>query len=88
MNDAQAMTDAVSGTLVYDLKDHKIKKKDRLGNWLDLSVDQYGITDHPFIPLGDWEDLQRGKFSNLPAKTSIGTPSNTLGILVLVSILF
>jgi len=83
VNDAQAMTDAVPGTLVYDLKDHKVKKKDKLGNWFDFSVNTSGTTAHPFIPLGDWEDLQRGKFSNPAAKTSIGTPGNTPGILVL-----
>ncbi|WP_223609333.1 hypothetical protein [Chryseobacterium sp. OSA05B] len=76
-----AVTAAVNGTMVYDLSDKKIKIKYALG-WKDLSIDTSGTTIDPLTGL-DGVTIQNIATENPFAKTSIGTPTSTPGILVL-----
>lgn len=64
---------AVSGTVVYDTTDKSMKVKTSTG-WKDLSVDKTGVVN---------TTLQDGLNDQPNAKTSIGAPTNTPGILVL-----
>lgn len=66
------MTDAVNGTLVFDRFDSKVKVKYRDTGWTDLSIQGY-----------DSEGHLQPDVENLSAKVSIGTPTETPGILVL-----
>lgn len=62
-----------NGTLIYDASDFKVKYL-KSGSWFDLSVDGSGTADL---------SIQASRQEQLSAKTSIGTPSSTNGVLVL-----
>lgn len=64
---------AVTRTIIYDTADRSMKVKTNTG-WKDLSVDETGVVD---------TSLQSGLSDRPNAKTSVGTPGNTPGILVL-----
>lgn len=69
----------VDGTLIYDTAEgHKVKYL-KEGNWINLSEDD-GTSDT--IGVADIT-IQNGKTDQVTAKTAIGTPTNTDGILVL-----
>lgn len=70
---SNAVTGAVSGTMVLDTSDKKVKIKLNSG-WQELS--QAGTTAID-------TSLQAGVVDKAEAKTSIGTPTSTPGILVL-----
>ena len=77
VNSAAAVTGAVTGTLIYDASDKKVKYyKDTNTTpiWFDLSVDTTGVVD---------TSLQASLNDQAEAKVSIGTPTSTPGILVL-----
>lgn len=77
VNSAGAVTGAVTGTLIYDASDKKVKYyKDTNTTpiWFDLSVDTTGVVD---------TSLQASLTDQTEAKVSIGTPTSTPGILVL-----
>lgn len=77
VNSAAAVTGAVTGTLIYDASDKKVKYyKDTNTTpiWFDLSVDTTGVVD---------TSLQASLTDQTEAKVSIGTPTSTPGILVL-----
>ena len=68
---------AVTGTIIFDASDKKVKyykDTDTSPIWFDLSVDTTGVVD---------TSLQDSLTDRANAKVSIGTPSSTLGILVL-----
>lgn len=68
-----AVQNAVPGTFIFDITDRKVKIK-RLNSWQDLSVDNTGTVN---------TDLQDSYIEKTDAKVSIGSPTNTPGILVL-----
>lgn len=68
-----AVQNAVPGTFIYDTTDHKVKLK-RLNSWQDLSVDTTGAANTA---------IQDSYIEKTDAKVSIGSPTNTSGILVL-----
>lgn len=77
VNSTAAVTGAVTGTIVYDTSDKKVKYyKDTNTTpiWFDLSVDTTGVVD---------TSLQASLTDQVEAKVSIGTPTSTPGILVL-----
>ncbi|PTT41542.1 hypothetical protein DBR28_03920 [Chryseobacterium sp. HMWF028] len=76
-----AVTAVVNGTMVYDLTDKKVKIKYASG-WKDLSVENSGTTVDPLTST-DGAIIQNTATENTAAKTSIGTPTSTPGILVL-----
>ncbi|RKT00966.1 hypothetical protein [Chryseobacterium defluvii] len=75
-----AVTGVVNGTMVYDLTDKKIKVKYASG-WKDLSI-LTGTTVDPLTSV-DGATIQNAPVENSTAKTAIGTPTATPGILVL-----
>jgi len=76
-----AVTDAVNGTMVYDLTDKKVKiKYDTI--WKDLSVNTQGTTVDPLTSV-DGVAIQNSATEGSLAKMSIGAVSSTPGILVL-----
>ncbi len=81
VDDTASVTDAVDGTIVYDVSDHKIKVKYQ-ADWFDLSVDETGTTVDP-ISGTDGYDIQDELDENLTAKVGIGTETATAGLLVL-----
>jgi hypothetical protein len=76
-----AVAGVVNGTMVYDLIDKKVKVKYASG-WKDLSVDTSGTTVDPVTNV-DGVTIQNAATENTAAKTSVGTPTSTPGILVL-----
>ncbi|ROI06892.1 hypothetical protein EGI16_03030 [Chryseobacterium sp. G0240] len=76
-----SVSGAVNGTLVYDLTDHKVKVK-YASNWKDLSIDTTGTTVDPVTNING-VNIQTSAPEQSTAKTSIGTPTATPGILVL-----
>lgn len=73
VTNASSLQNTVNGTLVFDLSDKKVKSFQN-NIWVDLSVNTSGIAD---------SSLQDNLNDNSSAKTSIGTPTATAGILVL-----
>ena len=73
VTNASSLQNTVNGTLVFDLSDKKVKSFQN-NTWVDLSVNTSGIAD---------SSLQDDLNDNSSAKTSIGTPTATAGILVL-----
>lgn len=73
VTNASSLQNTVNGTLVFDLSDKKVKSFQN-NTWVDLSVNTLGIAD---------SSLQDDLNDNSSAKTSIGTPTATAGILVL-----
>lgn len=73
VTNASSLQNTVNGTLVFDLSDKKVKSFQN-NIWVDLSIDISGIAD---------SSLQDNLNDNSSAKTSIGTPTATAGILVL-----
>ncbi|MBM7419753.1 MULTISPECIES: hypothetical protein [Chryseobacterium] len=73
VTNASSLQNTVNGTLVFDLSDKKVKSFQN-NMWVDLSVNTSGIAD---------SSLQDNLNDNSSAKTSIGTPTATAGILVL-----
>lgn len=67
------VVNVVDGTMVLDLMDRKVKIKLQSG-WKDLSIASTSLIN---------TFLQDGKSDIESAKTSIGTPTNVAGILVL-----
>ncbi|MFN1218132.1 hypothetical protein ACKW6Q_14265 [Chryseobacterium kwangjuense] len=78
---AGSVSGAANGTMVYDLSDHKVKVK-YTSNWKDLSIDNTGTTIDPVTNI-DGINIQNNLTEKMTAKTNIGTPSGTAGILVL-----
>ncbi|MGK6341156.1 hypothetical protein ACMGDK_02890 [Chryseobacterium sp. DT-3] len=76
-----AVTGVVNGTMAYDLSDKKVKVK-YVSGWKDLSVNNSGTTVDPVTSV-DGVTIQNTATENTAAKTSIGTPTSTPGILVL-----
>lgn len=68
------------GTLIYDTSDHKVKYLKSNTQWTNLSEDD-GTTST--IGSADLSIQGVGKVEKATAKTSIGSPSSTDGILVL-----
>ncbi|MCD0478881.1 hypothetical protein LPB90_10450 [Chryseobacterium sp. LC2016-29] len=84
VTNTSAIVDAVNGTMIYDLSDHKVKTKYASG-WKDLSVDATGTTVDPLTNV-DGVMIQDSHTENTGAKVSIGTPTSVPeanGILVL-----
>ena len=73
VTNVSSLQNTVNGTLVFDLSDRKVKSFQN-NIWVDLSVNTSGIAD---------SSLQDNLNDNSSAKTSIGTPTTTAGILVL-----
>lgn len=76
VSSAANVTDAVDGTVIYDINDHKVKYR-KNGSWFDLSVDTSGTAN---------TILQDSKTELANAKVAIGTNAatdTTPGILVL-----
>lgn len=73
VTNVSSLQNTVNGTLVFDLSDKKVKSFQN-NTWVDLSVNTSGIAD---------SSLQDDLNDNSSAKTSIGTPTATAGILVL-----
>lgn len=73
VTNASSLQNTVNGTLVFDLSDKKVKSFQN-NIWVDLSINTTGIAD---------SSLQDDLNDNSSAKTSIGTPTATAGILVL-----
>ena len=73
VTNASGLQNTVNGTLVFDLSDKKVKSFQN-NTWVDLSINTSGIAD---------SSLQDNLNDNSSAKTSIGTPTTTAGILVL-----
>lgn len=73
VTNASGLQNTVNGTLVFDLSDKKVKSFQN-NIWVDLSINTSGIAD---------SSLQDNLNDNSSAKTSIGTPTATAGILVL-----
>lgn len=78
---AAAVTSVVNGSMIYDLSDKKVKIKYASG-WKDLSVSTSGTTVDPLTSV-DGAIIQNTAAEDTAAKTSIGTPTSTPGILVL-----
>src|ERR1700750_609912 len=74
-----SVVDAVPGTMIYDLTDHKIKIKYNT-EWKDFSVDINGNTTDPLTNI-DGAAIQNSAKENTSAKVSIGSPSSIPGIL-------
>ncbi|MGL6126240.1 hypothetical protein [Chryseobacterium artocarpi] len=81
ITNSPATETVANGTIVYDKTDKKVKVKYANG-WSDLSVDATGTTIDPITSI-DGLTLQNALVENPKAKVSIGTPTNTPGILVL-----
>ncbi|GAB0155434.1 hypothetical protein CHRYSEOSP005_06950 [Chryseobacterium sp. Alg-005] len=81
VNSTGAVTGVVNGTMVYDLTDKKVKVKYASG-WKDLSIDTTGTTVDPLTSV-DGVTIQNAASETATAKTAIGTPTATPGILVL-----
>lgn len=84
VTNTSAIVDAVNGTMIYDLSDHKVKTKYASG-WKDLSVDATGTTVDPLTNV-DGVMIQDSHTENTGAKVSIGTSTSVPeanGILVL-----
>ncbi|MEG2077708.1 hypothetical protein SAMN05421796_10264 [Chryseobacterium piscicola] len=75
------MTNAVNGTMAYDVATLKLKVKLATG-WKDLSVDTSGKTTDPVSGVNGIT-IQNAAKEAADAKVSIGTPTSTPGILVL-----
>lgn len=73
VTNASSLQNTVNGTLVFDLSDKKVKSFQN-NIWVDLSINTSGIAD---------SSLQNDLNDNPAAKTSIGIPTATAGILVL-----
>lgn len=73
VTNVSSLQNTVNGTLVFDLSDKKVKSFQN-NIWVDLSINTSGIAD---------SSLQNDLNDNPAAKTSIGTPTATAGILVL-----
>ncbi|MCD0455367.1 hypothetical protein LPB85_07885 [Chryseobacterium sp. LC2016-27] len=73
VTNVSSLQNTVNGTLVFDLSDKKVKSFQN-NTWVDLSINTSGIAD---------SSLQDDLNDNSSAKTSIGTPTATAGILVL-----
>ena len=73
VTNVSSLQNTVNGTLVFDISDKKVKSFQN-NIWVDLSVNTSGIAD---------SSLQDNLNDNSSAKTSIGTPTTTAGILVL-----
>lgn len=73
VTNVSSLQNTVNGTLVFDLSDKKVKSFQN-NIWVDLSINTTGIAD---------PSLQDNLNDNSSAKTSIGTPTTTAGILVL-----
>ncbi|KMQ60776.1 hypothetical protein ACM40_13635 [Chryseobacterium sp. BLS98] len=71
---------SVEGTLIYDITDHKVKYLKNVGQWVNLSEDD---STSATIGIADVSIQGIDKTETLTAKTSIGIPSLTTGILVL-----
>ena len=76
-----AVTNAVNGSMVYDLTDKKVKVKYNAA-WKDLSVNTAGTTVDPLTSV-DGVVIQNAGTENSAAKVTIGTLTATPGILVL-----
>ena len=70
--DSQSAVPATEGSIIYDAQTKKVKYFN--GTWQDLTVVNSGTVD--LAP-------QQNLTERTDAKTSIGTPTNTVGILVL-----
>lgn len=73
VTNVSSLQNTVNGTLVFDLSDKKVKSFQN-NIWVDLSINTTGIAD---------SSLQDNLNDNSSAKTSIGTPTATAGILIL-----
>lgn len=82
VTDESAVSNAVNGTMIYDLSTHKIKVKYASG-WKDLSVDSSGTTFDASTNKDGVTIQNAVATENTNAKVSIGTPTSTPGILVL-----
>ncbi|MDR2235392.1 MAG: hypothetical protein LBE92_04655 [Chryseobacterium sp.] len=71
---------SAEGTLIYDTTDYKVKYLKNGGQWVNLSEDD-GTT--ATIGSADVSIQGSDKTEKITAKTSIGAPSSTEGILVL-----
>lgn len=67
------------GTLIYDTTDNKVKYLTEGGNWVNLSEDDGTMDTMGTVDL----TIQTSKTEQLTAKTGIGEPTSTDGILVL-----
>lgn len=81
VNSTGNVSGAVNGTMIYDLSDHKVKVK-YASSWKDLSIDTTGTTIDPTTNV-DGVSIQTSLPEKPTAKTSIGAPTATAGILVL-----
>ena len=81
VSDETDVINAVNGTMIYDVSDHKIKVKYATG-WEDLTVDTTGTTVNPLSNV-DGYSIQINQVENSDAKVGIGVESSTPGILVL-----
>lgn len=77
-----AVSGVVSGTMVYDLTDKKVKVKYNAAVWKDLTVNTQGTTVDPLTSV-DGALIQNAATENTLAKSAIGTLTATPGILVL-----
>ncbi|MGU3374855.1 hypothetical protein [Chryseobacterium sp. M5A1_1a] len=68
------------GTIIYDVTDHKVKYLKNGGQWVNLSEDDGTATT---VGIADLSIQGASKTENMTAKTTIGIPSSTNGILVL-----
>ncbi|MNU13487.1 hypothetical protein D3C71_15260 [compost metagenome] len=73
VTNVSSLQNTVNGTLVFDLSDKKVKSFQN-NIWVDLSINTTGIAD---------SSLQDNLNDNSSAKTSIGAPTATAGILIL-----
>lgn len=71
------------GILIYDTSDHKVKYLKSSTQWANLSEDDGTTTT---IGVADLSIQGAGKTEKTTAKTSIGTPTSTDGILVLEAV--
>lgn len=67
------------GTIIYDIADHKVKYLKDGGVWQNLSEDDGTTATIGTVDLS----IQSSKTEQLTAKTGIGNPTSTDGILVL-----
>ncbi|MBD8080854.1 hypothetical protein [Chryseobacterium caseinilyticum] len=81
VTNVNSMTNAVNGTIAYDLASLKVKVKYNTG-WKDLTIDATGKTTDPVSGVNGIT-IQNTASEADGAKVSIGTPTSTPGILVL-----
>lgn len=83
---ATGTTDSVTGTLIYDVNDKIVKYKNSATTWFNLSKNETTLVDGTmnYDTTGAVNTtLQNSLTDAATAKTSIGTPTDVPGILVL-----